>query len=192
MDTITLAGDVQAETIRMVEIEVERLRELGRRSSNLNISAIASAASCVAVQNLMALKLSTGNHFEGVSILNKGTEGELGILFQFESPRDRIDLIPPSFLVNVDALSGDVLSIEDPCVKIPGRTRDTTLYPAGPLPFALLVPSTAPEVAIPNSDLEEIRRRKTEFIRNLAFAADDEGGCPRVSCRLSTAERPIR
>lgn len=72
----------------------------------------------------------------------------------------------------MNLLTGTVTEIEDPCVQRPEYVRQPTLQPAGPLPFALLFPSTAPEVVIPTSDLEHINRKKTAYLEGFGISID--------------------
>lgn len=124
-------------TAQDLKKKAEELKQFADRSTDACLIAQSIAFMNSKVRDLFLDKLKEGHQFKGASCLGGiGIPEQRRVLFRFECADDVICLIPPSFLVIVDIIDGEVEKIRDPYYA-PGNDAPALPLPKPILPHAI-------------------------------------------------------
>jgi hypothetical protein len=165
--------------------EIDRLRQVAASSTNPCLVAQYIAFSDEGVQELFVKKNAAEDRFKACTCLPSAPNNQQHVLFEFDYPDGVLRLVKPSFLAVVDIAGREVAKVIDPYIP----DQPANFPPAGSLPFALGVPSNAPNVTIPADALKPFRAREAAF--GQALGCNQCNPCGPVIlttiCTLSTA-----
>jgi hypothetical protein len=149
----------EAELRNQLAGEIDRLRLLAASSTNPCLVTQYIAFSNHDVQELFVKKTAAGDRFKTCTCLPSAPDCQQYVLFEFDCPEGLIRLVKPSFLAVVDMPKREVAKVIDP--YLPDQLVCNP--PPGSLPFALTVPSNAPNVTIPANALKPFQAREEAY-----------------------------
>ena len=148
------------------ETQLDVLRSLAARSTSAAVTSRWIAASDERVKELVFKKFADGLFLRGVTSFPSPGRSKYAVVFSFERTGATVNLLQNSFLVTVDLTTKAVADVIDPYLDDEGSA------PGGGLPFAMRVPSNAPNVLVSREAGATYRAAEQEFFRRRGILTD--------------------
>jgi len=126
------------------QAQLDTLAAIEAKSTSAGTTSKWIAASDEKVKALVFAKIDGGRRLAGVTSF-PSQRGEYAVVFAFERPESSVNLVQESVLVTVDLSAKKVVDIADPFIAEESPSMSVT---GGTVPFAMRIPSNAPNVVV--------------------------------------------
>jgi hypothetical protein len=159
------------------QAQLDKLATVAAKSTSPSITSKWIAASDEKVKALVFKKLDEGHTLGGVTSFQNQRRREYAVVFAFGRAPNPVNLIQESFLVTVDLVNKKVVDIMDPYMNDEGTYSaiPSMATSRGAVPFAMRIPSNAPNVVVSREAGAGYRAAEQAFFRQRGIQTDPSG-----------------